>query len=110
MESASFSKLTSMHFYAWQKGLKTGMYYLRSRPAADPIKFTLSAKHQRAKFAAAEEIASYATPSVVEDVPQNQITMSFSNIPTITAQDLSDAENFPKACSLDDPDCMACSA
>jgi len=30
-----------MHFYAWKSGLKTGMYYLRSRPAADPIKFTL---------------------------------------------------------------------
>lgn len=30
-----------MHIYAWQSGLKTGMYYLRSRPAADPIKFTL---------------------------------------------------------------------
>jgi len=30
-----------MHFYAWEKGLKTGMYYLRSRPAADPIKFTV---------------------------------------------------------------------
>ncbi|EWS74832.1 ribonucleoside-diphosphate reductase, alpha subunit (macronuclear) [Tetrahymena thermophila SB210] len=37
----SYSKITSMHFYAWEKGLKTGMYYLRSRPAADPIKFTL---------------------------------------------------------------------
>jgi len=33
--------MTSMHFHAWQKGLKTGMYYLRSRPAADPIKFTV---------------------------------------------------------------------
>jgi ribonucleoside-diphosphate reductase subunit M1 len=31
-------KLTSMHFYSWQKGLKTGMYYLRSRPAVDAIK------------------------------------------------------------------------
>jgi len=30
-----------MHFYAWKKGLKTGMYYLRSKPAADAIKFTL---------------------------------------------------------------------
>lgn len=30
-----------MHFYAWENGLKTGMYYLRSRPAADPIKFTV---------------------------------------------------------------------
>jgi ribonucleoside-diphosphate reductase subunit M1 len=34
-------KLTSMHFYAWSKGLKTGMYYLRSRPKADAIKFTV---------------------------------------------------------------------
>jgi ribonucleotide reductase alpha subunit len=33
--------MTSVHFYAWEKGLKTGMYYLRSRPAADPIKFTV---------------------------------------------------------------------
>ncbi|KAI8986440.1 ribonucleotide reductase [Pilobolus umbonatus] len=37
----TFSKLTSMHFYAWKKGLKTGMYYLRSRPAVDAIKFTV---------------------------------------------------------------------
>lgn len=38
---ASYSKLTSMHFYGWKKGLKTGMYYLRTRPAADAIKFTI---------------------------------------------------------------------
>lgn len=31
-----------MHFYAWKNGLKTGMYYLRSRPAVDAIKFTLN--------------------------------------------------------------------
>jgi len=36
-----FAKLTSMHFYAWKKGLKTGMYYLRTRPAAEAIKFTV---------------------------------------------------------------------
>ena len=35
------SKLTSMHFYAWKRGLKTGMYYLRTRPKADAIKFTV---------------------------------------------------------------------
>jgi ribonucleoside-diphosphate reductase subunit M1 len=38
----TFSKITSMHFYAWKNGLKTGMYYLRSRPAVDAIKFTLN--------------------------------------------------------------------
>ena len=42
----NFKKLSSMHFYAWKAGLKTGMYYLRSKAAVDPIKFTLSTKHQ----------------------------------------------------------------
>ena len=37
------SKLTSMHFYSWKQGLKTGCYYLRTRPAADAIKFTVDA-------------------------------------------------------------------
>lgn len=41
MGDPNYSKITSMHFYAWGLGLKTGMYYLRSRPAADPIKFTV---------------------------------------------------------------------
>ena len=47
VENPTFSKLSSMHFYGWQKGLKTGMYYLRSKAAVDPIKFTLDKKHQR---------------------------------------------------------------
>lgn len=37
----TFGKMSSMHFYAWKKGLKTGLYYLRTKPAADPIKFTV---------------------------------------------------------------------
>lgn len=41
MAEASFGKLSSMHFYAWKKGLKTGMYYLRTRPKADAIQFTV---------------------------------------------------------------------
>jgi ribonucleotide reductase alpha subunit len=43
MSDANFGKLTSLHFYTWKKGLKTGQYYLRSRAAADAIKFTVSA-------------------------------------------------------------------
>jgi ribonucleoside-diphosphate reductase alpha chain len=38
----TISKISSMHFYAWKKGLKTGMYYLRSKAAVDAIKFTVS--------------------------------------------------------------------
>ena len=41
MENANFGKLTSMHFYGWEKGLKTGMYYLRTKAATDTIKFTI---------------------------------------------------------------------
>jgi ribonucleoside-diphosphate reductase alpha chain len=42
MQDANYAKLTSMHFYAWQSGLKTGMYYLRTKAAVDAIKFTLN--------------------------------------------------------------------
>ena len=41
IQDANFAKLTSMHFYAWKKGLKTGMYYLRTKSAADAVKFTV---------------------------------------------------------------------
>jgi ribonucleoside-diphosphate reductase alpha chain len=41
MENANFGKLTSMHFYGWERGLKTGMYYLRTKAATDAIKFTI---------------------------------------------------------------------
>ncbi|MEZ7971678.1 MAG: ribonucleoside-diphosphate reductase subunit alpha [Cyclobacteriaceae bacterium] len=40
--NANFGKMTSMHFYAWKKGLKTGMYYLRTKAATDAIKFTVT--------------------------------------------------------------------
>ncbi len=41
VDQPNFAKLTSMHFHAWRKGLKTGMYYLRTKAAADAIKFTV---------------------------------------------------------------------
>jgi len=44
VQNPNFGKLTSMHFYAWKKGLKTGMYYLRTKAATDTIKFTVE-KH-----------------------------------------------------------------
>lgn len=47
VQNPNFGKLTSMHFYSWKKGLKTGMYYLRTKAATDAIKFTVDAKHQQ---------------------------------------------------------------
>lgn len=41
MSDLSFDKLNNMHFYGWKKGLKTGLYYLKMRPATDAIKFTV---------------------------------------------------------------------
>lgn len=46
MENVTNSKLTSMHFHAWKLGLKTGMYYLRTKAAADAIKFTIDKKYK----------------------------------------------------------------
>ena len=58
MEGATFSKLTSMHFYAWQSGLKTGMYYLRTKSAVDAIKFTLNNDKKSEPIAVAAEVAN----------------------------------------------------
>ena len=55
MEGATMAKLTSMHFYAWKSGLKTGMYYLRTKSAVDAIKFTLdNSKKEQPQTASVE--------------------------------------------------------
>ena len=60
MEGATMAKLTSMHFYAWKSGLKTGMYYLRTKSAVDAIKFTLSNKEKVASTAPQAAVAAGA--------------------------------------------------
>jgi len=47
LENPTIGQITSMHFHCWNLGLKTGMYYLRTRPAADAIKFTVDAKRMK---------------------------------------------------------------
>ena len=61
MEGATMAKLTSMHFYAWKSGLKTGMYYLRTKSAVDAIKFTLTNKDKQ--VAPMVEAATAASPA-----------------------------------------------
>merc|ERR1719420_1906525 len=65
MTNVSSAKLTSMHFYGWKKGLKTGMYYLRSQAAADAIKFTVDqeALEKDAKAKAEEQLDKLAAQS-----------------------------------------------
>jgi ribonucleotide reductase alpha subunit len=93
MENANFGKLTSMHFYAWEKGLKTGMYYLRTKAATDAIKFTVD-KSQLSK-PKAEVVVESAPVSVTMNITPD--TLSQKNVDAI-------------ACSIDNPDsCESCS-
>ena len=54
----NFGKLSSMHFYGWKLGLKTGMYYLRTKPAANAIQFTVDKAKAKATLAAKTEKVS----------------------------------------------------
>ena len=72
MENANFGKLTSMHFYGWEKGLKTGMYYLRTKAATDAIKFTVD------KSVVEESVAQTIQNQSVED-QQAAIACSLDN-------------------------------
>lgn len=67
------AKLTSMHFYAWKKGLKTGMYYLRTRPVAEAIKFTvdqqsINSKQQSTSSTRIESIQSLPNTAASHNV------------------------------------------
>ena len=66
MQDANYSKLTSMHFYAWQSGLKTGMYYLRTKSAVDAIKFTLN-NDKKAEPLPVVEVAANSVEMTAEE-------------------------------------------
>lgn len=97
----NFGKLTSMHFYAWKKGLKTGMYYLRSTAAADAIKFTLD------KAAIQQPMAEskIAEKAAVAQHADGQKEISYVQ----EAESDYEQKRADMACSLDNPDaCEAC--
>jgi ribonucleoside-diphosphate reductase alpha chain len=101
MEGATMAKLTSMHFYAWKSGLKTGMYYLRTKSAVDAIKFTLDNTKKEEKVK--EEVA--ATASVAEPPPTAE---AVSQIPVepLTEEELKDM--IAKNKGNEDDDCLMC--
>lgn len=102
LKDPNFGKLTSMHFYAWKKGLKTGMYYLRTQAAADAIQFTLdkSAMQQKPEVAEKKSVGvaeTLAVPVVTTMVETQQQAIQY------------DQNRADMACSLDNPDaCEAC--
>lgn len=67
MAEPTVGKLTSMHFYAWKKGLKTGMYYLRTRPKADAIQFTVDNTALKASQLKAADAAAANAKALQEE-------------------------------------------
>ena len=78
VENANLGKLTSMHFYGWKKGLKTGMYYLRTKSAVDAIKFTVQ-KQSKAQMEPIVAETTEATDEVQEFTPEEQLACSIEN-------------------------------
>jgi len=97
VENPNFGKLSSMHFYGWQKGLKTGMYYLRSKAAVDPIKFTVKEELRK----------SHSKDKLNEGVIMHGKNADGTQTATATNTAV---DTEPKACLLDDPDCLMCGA
>ena len=106
LKDPNFGKLTSMHFYAWKKGLKTGMYYLRSTAAADAIQFTLDKTAMQPAM-----VEATTTVSVTETVTVQQpvaVAVEAQQAIQYTAADY-EQKRADMACSLDNPDaCEAC--
>ena len=67
LQSPTNGQLTSMHFYGWKKGLKTGMYYLRTRPAAQAIQFTVDASYLKSAKKAQQEAKTPKKPQSVSN-------------------------------------------
>lgn len=87
LQDANFGKMTSMHFYAWKKGLKTGMYYLRTKAATDAIKFTVSKEK--------------------EEQPKEAVSATSAEAATLTQAQID--QQAAMQCSLDDPEgCEMC--
>ncbi|MGA1665852.1 MAG: ribonucleoside-diphosphate reductase subunit alpha [Bacteroidia bacterium] len=109
MPAANFAKLTSMHFYAWKAGLKTGMYYLRTKAAVNAVKFTLDS--QQAQPVQVAQAASVLQSSPLAQAPiASPVSGTGVGSAPITASILNKDEALAQvACSLDNPDaCEAC--
>ncbi|MDO1513096.1 ribonucleoside-diphosphate reductase subunit alpha [Maribacter confluentis] len=108
MENANYSKLTSMHFYAWKSGLKTGMYYLRTKAAVDAIKFTLDNSKKKESPVEAEVVTSVVNEPVVTDNAVKMVSPQAEiDIQPLTPQEMKEMIARAKEGQADD-DCLMC--
>ena len=99
MEGATMAKLTSMHFYAWKSGLKTGMYYLRTKSAVDAIKFTLDKKKE--EKVSEPVVAAAATKAEAAQPAEKPVAVE-----PLTPGELK--EMLAKSRENEDDDCLMC--
>ncbi|KAG9315871.1 ribonucleotide reductase [Chiua virens] len=139
LQAPTTGQLTSMHFYGWKKGLKTGMYYLRTRPAAQAIQFTIdqstlkAAKEASNQSRGPEQSATSiptpsASPSPARNVRTNAVVSSTQGIPSTSSSAMTSEAADPEyaaalqrqqdreleeaklACSLENKEaCVMCS-
>jgi len=100
MEGATMAKLTSMHFYGWKSGLKTGMYYLRTKSAVDAIKFTLDTKSK----AEVPEVTGAA--SIVASPVAGKTAQAPLPVEPLSPQELK--QMLAQAKEGEDDDCLMC--
>ncbi|RCK62299.1 Ribonucleoside-diphosphate reductase large chain [Candida viswanathii] len=104
MREPTFGKLTSCHFYAWERGLKTGMYYLRTQAASRAIQFTVDAV-EAAKVADEKPTGSLKRKRYLETSPRKRTAYSTPDSETYDIHD-----STPITCSIEDSEsCQSCS-
>jgi len=103
MEGATMAKLTSMHFYGWKSGLKTGMYYLRTKSAVDAIKFTLDNTKKVKKIPVAEVMETTVTQTAAAGAIDPQPAVP---VEPLTPQELK--QMLAQAKEGEDDDCLMC--
>jgi len=101
MEGATMAKLTSMHFYAWKSGLKTGMYYLRTKSAVDAIKFTLDKKKEEKVPETAPAVATASAGKASPKAAEKPVAVE-----PLTPSELK--EMLAKSKENEDDDCLMC--
>lgn len=107
VESPDFKRLTSMHFYAWKKGLKTGMYYLRTKPKASTQQFTIDPRKSKSNIDRGDALFQ---PRAPEPKPQSRPASKVAS-PTKENQEEDDDDDAPKAVGCTwKPGCKTCSS
>jgi len=122
LSDPNFAKLSSMHFYAWEKGLKTGIYYLRTKAAASAQKFTIqqhAGLDKKTEEKAGSALAAGGFMDTVAGLPvggqEEAVAVGVAIGSDVTVPDVVDAAMTKEeamsqiACSIDNKDeCIAC--